>query len=571
MISKKIVLLFSLALVSVTLISCGQKPPPEPAQVEGEVLIKFKSTVSATSVTQALSHAGLSIHRSFDQIDVLRCRIEGAKTVAEAVAECNAADNIEYAEPNYIYHTMATPNDPRLTELWGLHMIDAPQAWDVQTGSKSVIVGVIDTGIHHEHEDLAVNVWSNPGETGEGKENNGVDDDGNGFVDDVHGWDFFNDDNDPRDDNDHGSHVSGTIGAAGDNGKGVVGVNWNVTLMGLKFLGGDGSGNTGDAIDAIIYGTNMGAKVLSNSWGGGGRSQALEDAIRFANDQGVLFVAAAGNAGSDNDTFPSFPASYEVENVVAVAASTENDGLASFSNTGLHSVDLAAPGTNILSTVSNGSYNSFNGTSMATPHVSGAAALVMAQYPGRSMNHTKIRLLGSVERNSSFADAVATGGRLNVNNALSTNPIIHTRRLDNTTDEQGPYQVDADIVDEINIQAATLTFQVSGQNAVTTSMNAVGNDHYRGEIPGQSLGSDITYFVKATDNDGNETTGREITFAIAAVEPPPGGGCGQQAAVLSLGSPGLDTTVNAGANIAFFLLPLAAIRVYSQRRKRRSP
>ncbi|MFQ6113945.1 MAG: S8 family peptidase, partial [bacterium] len=439
-----------------------------------------------------------------------------------------------------------------------------------QTGSKSIIVGVIDTGVDPEHEDLAANIRINQGEFGSGKENNNVDDDGNGFVDDFQGWDFINDDNDPFDDNDHGTHVSGTVGAVGNNNKGVVGVNWNVSILPLKFLGSDGSGTSIDAIEAILYATDMGAKVLSNSWGGGGFSRTLEDAVKFARDHGVLFVAAAGNESSNNDSFPTYPANYEVDNVISVAASTSRDNLAGFSNFGKRTVDLAAPGSNIVSTLPLNRYGSLSGTSMATPHVSGAAALVWAQYPNITMSQVKIRILGSVDRNSDLANRVATGGRLNVNKALSTNPIIaNTTRLENTLDEVGPYVVESDIIDDVSVQSATLAYQVSGQQTVTAPMTSTGTDHYRGEIPGQSLGSTIIYFVKATDNDGNETKDSNFTFAIA--EPTNGDcGCGKPALDFDLENSKVRTTVNALANISFFMLPLLAYKIHANRRKKRN-
>ncbi|MFQ5824223.1 MAG: S8 family peptidase [bacterium] len=535
-----------------------------------EVLIKFKDTVATASINQILSNVGLSIHKSYEEIGVIRCSINIEKTVLKTVEQCNADSRVVFAEPNYIYHTFVIPDDPRFSSLFGLDNIDAPEAWDIQTGSKSIIVGVIDTGADHGHEDLQANIWKNPGESGDSKENNNVDDDGNGLVDDFQGWDFINNDNNPFDDNDHGTHVSGTIGAVGNNSKGVVGVNWNVSIMPLKFLGADGSGTSADAIEAILYATNMGAKVLSNSWGGGGFSRALEDAIKFANQNGVIFVAAAGNESNNNDSFPTYPANYEIENVISVAASTKKDNLAGFSNWGKKTVDLAAPGADILSTFPRDRYGQLSGTSMATPHVSGAAALVWAQYPSLSMNQVKIRILGSVDIISKLANDVATGGRLNVNQALSTIPIIaNTTRLENTLDQVGPYVVESDIIDDISIQTATLTYQVDTQQAVTVSMISTGNDHYRGEILGQSLGSKIEYFVTATDGDGNSTQDRKLSFSIA--EPTNGGcGCGKPALEVNIKNPQLRTTVNAVANISFFVLPLLIYKIHTNRRKKRS-
>ncbi|RMD94861.1 MAG: hypothetical protein D6813_01445 [Calditrichaeota bacterium] len=534
----------------------------------GELLVKFKSTVSTQAVSQTLSHVGLTVIKTIEDLGIYHCNITSGKTIAQAIEECNADTNIEYAEPNYIYHTFVTPNDPRFPDMFGLDKIDAPEAWDKTTGSKSVIVGVIDTGTDHQHEDLKANIWINNGEFGNGRENNGIDDDGNGFVDDFQGWDFINNDNNPFDDNDHGTHVSGTIGAVGNNNIGVVGVNWTVSIMPLKFLGADGSGETADAVDAIVYATKMGAKVLSNSWGGGGFSRALEDAIKFANQHGVLFVAAAGNASSNNDSFPTYPANYQVDNVISVASTTRNDNLSGFSNWGKKTVHLAAPGSEILSTLARDRYGLLSGTSMATPHVSGAAALIWSRFPNLTMRQVKIRLLGSVDRLSKLADRLITGGRLNVNNALSTNPIIaNTTDLDNTLDETGPYVVETDAVDDGSIASVNLTYQVVGQEAVTVSMAAQGNDHYRGEIPGQPLGSTIVYFVTAKDNEGNETRGPNFTFSIA--EPTNGGGCcGRPAIEVAVGDDAWNPAVNAMVNISFFILPFVGFGVVSKRRKK---
>lgn len=531
----------------------------------GEVIVKFKN-IATEEVARTLSNVGITILEQFDNLGVYHCDT-GGKDVSQAIKECEADPNVVYAEPNYIYRRFVEPNDPQFSQLYGMTITDSPAAWDIQTGDRAIIVGVIDTGVDLDHEDLEDNIWTNTAEI----PNNNTDDDGNGFVDDVRGWDFANNDNNPDDDNDHGSHVSGTIGAVGNNGVGVVGVNWQVSIMPLKFLGGDGSGSLDDALGCIIYGVNNGAKVLSNSWGGGGFSQSLEDAIQFANDNGVLFVAAAGNASQDNDNFPSYPASYEVPNVISVAASTSSDNLASFSNTGRNTVHLAAPGQDIRSTTRGNTYSTFSGTSMSTPHVSGAAALIWAQFPGLSMAQIKTRILGGVDRVASFSDATSTGGRLNVNNSLSTNPIIaNTTRLQNRPDDAGPYVVEADILDDGSIQSASLTYQVSGQEAVTVAMTSTSADHYSGNIPGQSLGSTIIYFVAATDNDGNETRDSDNTFSIADPPPtqPPSCGFGRPAIDFDIQNQSLKTTVNAAANLSFFLLPLAAIGFYSKRKKK---
>ena len=256
--------------------------------------------------------------------------------------------------------------------LWGLDNtgqtggtadadIDAPEAWDITTGSSSVVVAVIDEGVDYNHEDLAANMWINPGEVLDGN-----DTDGNGYIDDIYGWDFYNDDNtvfDPADGDDHGTHVSGTIGAEGDNGVGVVGVNWQVNIMVLKFLGPFGGSNA-DAIEALEYVImmknppyNINVKITSNSWGGGGFSQALYDAIEAARDADILFIAAAGNASTDNDRFPSYPATYDLENIIAVTATDDDD--AQYYNWGSLTVDVAAPGRSILSTTPGNTYTSW--------------------------------------------------------------------------------------------------------------------------------------------------------------------------------------------------------------------
>ena len=335
---------------------------------------------------------------------------------------------------------LSVPNDPRYGDLYGLHNtgqsggttdadIDAPEAWQVSTGSRDLIVGVIDTGIDYTHTDLAANMWVNPGEIA----GNGIDDDANGFIDDVHGYDFANDDGDPFDDNGHGTHCAGTIGGVGNNGIGVAGVNWEVSLMGLKFLDANGSGSTSAAIQAVNYATMMrnqygqNVRVTSNSWGGGGSSNAMRQAIESGAEAEIIFIAAAGNDGMNNDTNPQYPASYTSDVVISVAATDRNDALANFSNYGATSVDIAAPGVGIVSTTPGNSYASFSGTSMATPHVAGAAALALAVDPTLTVSQLRSGLLGTVDAVVGLAGKTVTGGRLNVGRlveSLSSDPTV---------------------------------------------------------------------------------------------------------------------------------------------------
>src|SRR5262245_18714042 len=342
---------------------------------------------------------------------------------------------VEAVEPNYVVRAVVTPNDPRFGELWGLQNIgqtggrndadvDAPEAWDTVTGSSSVVTAVIDTGVDYTHPDLAANMWTNPGEI----PGNGIDDDGNGYVDDVHGYDFYNNDGDPFDDHGHGTHAAGTIAAVGDNGVGVVGVSWTARIMALKFLGPDGSGSISGAISAVLYAADMGARVMNNSWGGGGFSQALQDAITAALEADALFVAAAGNIASSNDALPHYPYNYDVANVLAVAATDHLDAKASFSSYGAATVHIGAPGVNILSSVpASGAACGAdpsgdrlgNGTSVATSHVSGAATLLLAQDPSRTAVGLKNLLMETVDPVPALAGITVTGGRLNIAAAVS--------------------------------------------------------------------------------------------------------------------------------------------------------
>ncbi len=328
-------------------------------------------------------------------------------------------------EPDRALSTLAIPNDASFGTLWGLNNsgrspgvgnsdINAPEAWETTTGSRSVVVAVIDSGVDYTHPDLAANVWTNPREVA----GDGIDNDANGFVDDVRGWDFANADADPMDDDGHGTHVSGTIGAVGNNAIGVTGVNWRVSIMGLKFLDAEGNGYTSDAVAAVKYATRMrrdfGANVvaINASWGGETRSTALANAIAAAGRAGILFVTAAGNESSNNDRTPSYPANLSDDSVIAVAATNHSNRLAAFSNYGSTTVDLAAPGVGILSTVPGGGYASFSGTSMATPYVTGTVALMAAANPRATAAEIRSALLATVTPAAALSGKVATGGLL---------------------------------------------------------------------------------------------------------------------------------------------------------------
>jgi subtilisin family serine protease len=328
-------------------------------------------------------------------------------------------------EPDRALSTLAIPNDASFGTLWGLNNsgqspgvsnsdINAPEAWEITTGSRSVVVAVIDSGVDYTHPDLAANVWKNPREVA----GDGIDNDANGFVDDVRGWDFANGDADPMDDDGHGTHVSGTIGGVGNNAIGVTGVNWQVSIMGLKFLDAEGNGYTSNAVAAVTYATRMrrdfGVNVvaINASWGGETRSSALADAIAAAGRAGILFVTAAGNESSNNDRVASYPANQADDAVIAVAATNRSNRLTAFSNYGSKTVDLAAPGAAILSTVPGGGYASFSGTSMATPYVTGTVALMAAANPRATAAEIRSALLSTVKPVAALSGKVATGGLL---------------------------------------------------------------------------------------------------------------------------------------------------------------
>jgi subtilisin family serine protease len=447
---KRLIMVFTFVVLAFALaVPHAHAAKPSASFVPNQVIIQFRD--GTTNVQQQAARSRVKA----TQKEKLRKQHNNAAKLELASlpsgADVNAAINaleqdasVEFAEPNWIYTTDATSNDPYYTNgsLWGMYGdtsspanqygSQAAEAWATgATGSKAVYIGVIDEGIQYDHPDLDANVWINPYDPADGRDN-----DGNGYVDDVRGWDFANNDSTIYDGgkrgslDKHGTHVSGTIGGEGANSTGVAGVNWNVTLISGKFLGRNG-GTTANAIKAVDYFTDLKVRhglnivATSNSWGGGGYSQALYDAVVRAAKQNILFIAAAGNSGTDNDTTASYPSNYDTtagagyDAVIAVAAIDKAGNLASFSQYGAKTVDIGAPGVDIYSTLPYNSYGSYNGTSMATPHVSGAAALYASTHSGATAAQIKSALLNSAVPTDSLTGKTVTGGRLDANAALS--------------------------------------------------------------------------------------------------------------------------------------------------------
>lgn len=385
------------------------------------ILVKWDDGLAhRTRFTQAAENLGNGL---------FRLTLKPNYTVHDVVTALEKNVSIAIAQPDYRIAIARVANDPSVGSLWALNNdgqnngtvdadIDAPEAWDTTTGTRRTIVAVIDTGVDYTHPDLKANIWRNVREIA----GNGLDDDGNGFKDDIFGYDFANNDADPKDENGHGTHVAGIIGAVGDNSIGGSGVNWNTQIMSLKFLDANASGFLSDAVRAVNYAVKNGAKVINASFGGGGFDAAMSTAIASAKAKGVIVVAAAGNSASNNDASPVYPASYSGDNLIAVAATDRNDKLASFSNYGKTSVDIAAPGKGIYSTLLSGKYGYYSGTSMAAPHVAGAIALVWDAHPTWTYKQVLNAVLATADTTPGLAGKVATG-RLNVGHAINYNSV----------------------------------------------------------------------------------------------------------------------------------------------------
>lgn len=418
---------------------------------DADVLVRFRAGVSEERKQAIAARLNDRVEDEIEAVDGLTTidDLDG-EGVEEIVKDYASLPEVEYAEPNFEIKvdplpadsirsrfvpsdTWSGPNDPLLSEQWGLINtgqregragadVSAGYAWEKTHGSRKVVVAVLDSGVDYTHEDLAANIWHRPADM------EMYQDPQLGVVDDYNGFSAVDRSRDPMDENGHGTHCAGIIGAEGDNAKGVVGVNWEVEIMPLKFMGRGGFGTTKDAVEAINYvierkkaGVNV--RVISASWGSRQKSKALEDVIRKAGDNDILFVAAAGNDNMDADRTPHYPSNYKLPNIIAVAALDRKDQLAGFSNYGATSVHIAAPGREILSTWLDGAYEEHSGTSMATPFVAGVAGLVLSVEPNLSVKELRERLLSTVDKTDALKGKVSTGGRLNAARAVGATQI----------------------------------------------------------------------------------------------------------------------------------------------------
>jgi subtilisin family serine protease/PKD repeat protein len=539
-----------------------------------QVLVKFRDSATLQDVEQAKKNIDSDLDKKVGGAGVRLLRSR-SKNTATLINELSARSDVLYVEPNYVIHVAATPNDSIFSQIWGLQNlgqvvgssagtpgadISASSAWDISTGSPANVVAVVDTGVDYNHPDLAANMWSAPipffvtigGQTIRCEAG-------------THGFNAITKTCDPMDEYNHGTHVAGTIGATGNNGAGVTGVNWTSSIMAVKFIDATGSGTLSDAIDAIEFtiqakatfagGANV--RVLSNSWGWNGEpSQALLDQINRAASSDMLFVASAGNGGGDyvsddNDAMPFYPASYDAPNVISVAATDNQDTLASFSNYGASSVDLGAPGVLVLSTTLGGGYDWWSGTSMASPHVSGAAALVLSKC-ALDTTALKSAILDNVDSTSSLAGITAKGGRLNVNKALRSCASVSaapTIELANIYDGM-TYPTYSSVVLQANASdgdgtVSRVDYYVNGKFVSTAQTSPYSTHWYALEV-GEYMVTGV-----ATDNTGMTTTSRPVKVIIneTIIPEPDPAPTPNQAPKVILTSPSGGTAYNAPAVI----------------------
>ncbi len=460
-----------LLLVASTLLLSMRHERRDPTTIR-ELLVGLSPSVPIERAAEFLDPFDLEVLRPIPQIGVLHVRIRSGSPLAVA-ERLQRLPEVRYAVLNAPLHPAYVPNDELYREEYHHRVIETPVAWDTTTGDRDVVVAVLDSGIDGNHEDLRGQFWTNPGEIA----GNGRDDDGNGYVDDVAGWDFVSNDGDPFGMDLHGTFSAGGIGAVGDNRKGIAGMAWKISLMPLKIYNEGGSGFLDQAVRAILYAAENGADVINCSWEFSSAYPPLEDAVAFADDRGALVVAAAGNEGYDIDVCERYPASLPLPNVVAVAATEEDDTLSDFSNYGFHSVHVAAPGRWILSTVPGDGYEKHSGTSISAPLVSGLAALILAVRPTLSHHEVKSILMSTVTKTAELEAKTISGGRIDaaraIEKALDPGMLV------------SPPMVHLEVHDEIRLEASRglspYTFTSSDTGVAQVNANgtvrATGNGH----------------------------------------------------------------------------------------------
>jgi subtilisin family serine protease len=564
---------------------------------QGELLVKFRQGVVASSSLKTHDAVGARRIRRMSVLNVEQVSLPSGLSVKDAIVRYMQDPNVEYAEPNYLRHADSVqpsafiPDDPYFGEEWGFWNtgafvggtpgadVKAPDAWSLTAGSSDVVIALLDTGIDYNHPDLRDNIWSNPGEVC----NDGIDNDGNGFIDDCRGWNFAADTNDPLDDDGHGTLVAGIIGARGNDNAGMAGMMWHVRLMPLKILNAQGEGSVADEAAAIDYAVMMkktkgiNIKAMNASFGGSGFSNTENTAISAANDEGILMTAAAGNGnkfgiGLDDDSTPEYPASYGLPNIIAVAATDPNDSLASFSNFGVNSVDVAAPGVFILSALSSAEgivpctaevhpgFDICSGTSFSVPFVTGLTGLISTSYPYFSADQVKGTILRYVDVLPSLEGKILTGGRINAFKAVSS---LLT-----------PTDLAASAVTTTSV-TLTWTDNATGEDGYTVERSTAG-----GAFTGiASLGADSTSYTDATVSGNTTYTYRVTAFntipatsvsaetSVTTPAPPApvsggggGGGC-------TVG--GRQDLPNAAANTAVLFMPLLVLLIAGKIRRRR--
>jgi len=531
--------------------------------IPGELIVKLNPGMEAGLMSDFAGDYGGKMVEKFDIPqgifksfggDLVRIKLPAGIDYSEAVAAMKDDSRVAYAEPNLVYtlddvqqgegqqppkEDPSNPNDLN-EKLWGLNNdgqtggtagadVSAKEAWAIQTGDGSdngPLIAVIDTGIDYNHPDLKANMWTNPGEIA----GDGIDNDGNGVIDDVHGYNAYADNGDPMDGHSHGTHCSGTIAGVGNNGEGVTGVMQDANLMGVKIFSDQGRTSVDAIVRGIMYAGKMGADITSNSWGGGGRSEAIYDAFRTTD---ALHVIAAGNSGYDNDKRDNFPSNYDLDSIVAVAATDHNDAKARFSQYGAKNVDVSAPGVDIYSTINGGGYASYSGTSMATPHVSGGAGLLMSQYPEMSDAEIKDRLIYGSERKESLHDISVSDGRVNFASSLEDDSVApgapNDFRASHLNSRGGVLSWTA-VGDDKWANGAAQTVEIRTSSEPITADNfaeaqsfTMGGAEEVGDLSAVHFGgapseegSQIHFAMRSIDNVGNKSEIRTTTADIPA-------------------------------------------------------